>query len=307
MTTNPLSLQSRGKTHFKHSSAGKSQFLAKTFFGALFMIVVGFVSALLFLYQWGSQQPLARVDIFAGGVILFGLIWAFGTMWSHRGIFRSRAVLREAAGVTYDWQMFLWIDIFAVAEMAVFFEYGHWNFVPLLRQPILQSVGLAFFCLSVLWLLWTDRYLSRVFQGDLNDRTVITDGPYQFVRHPRYAGLMALQFAFALAMGSVLAWGFAVGWILVNMRRVRLEEVHLRKLFGDAYERLLLPHAAIHSRSLSFSSQRPHARRGLSFTHRRACLRCKRRSRNAIIGHARNRKLGGALDRGDNRWAYLQV
>jgi protein-S-isoprenylcysteine O-methyltransferase Ste14 len=237
VTTNPLSLQSRGKTHFKNSSAGKSQFLAKTFFGALFMIVVGFVSALLFLYQWGSQQPLARVDIFSGGVILFGLIWAFGTMWSHRGIFRSRAVLREAAGVTYDWQMFLWIDIFAVAEMAVFFEYGHWNFVPLLRQPILQSVGLAFFCLSVLWLLWTDRYLSRVFQGDLNDRTVITDGPYQFVRHPRYAGLMALQFAFALAMGSVLAWGFAVGWILVNMRRVRLEEVHLRKLFGATYER----------------------------------------------------------------------
>jgi protein-S-isoprenylcysteine O-methyltransferase Ste14 len=87
-----------------------------------------------------------------------------------------------------------------------------------------------------LWLLWTDRYLSRVFQGNLSDRTVITDGPYRFVRHPRYAGLMALQFAFALALGSVLAWGFAIGWLFVNMRRVRLEEVHLRKLFGRAYE-----------------------------------------------------------------------
>jgi protein-S-isoprenylcysteine O-methyltransferase Ste14 len=48
---------------------------------------------------------------------------------------------------------------------------------------------------------------------------------------------MVLQFAFALALGSILAWGFAIGWILVNMRRVRLEEVHLRKLFGVAYVR----------------------------------------------------------------------
>ena len=237
MTTNPLSLQSRGSSFLKDPSNEKSQFLAKAFFGALFMIAVGCASALLFLFQWGSPQPWARLDIFSGGVILFGLIWAFGTMWFHRGIFRSREVMREAAGVTYDWQMFLWIDIFAVAEMAIFFEYGHWNFVPVLRQPILQIVGLTFYCLSVLWLLWTDRYLSRVFQGDLNDRNVITDGPYQFVRHPRYAGLMALQFAFALALGSILAWGFAIGWILVNMRRVRLEEVHLRKLFGAAYDR----------------------------------------------------------------------
>jgi protein-S-isoprenylcysteine O-methyltransferase Ste14 len=109
--------------------------------------------------------------------------------------------------------------------------------MPILLQPVLQWIGLIVYCLSVLWLLWTDRYLSRVFQGNLSERTVITDGPYRFVRHPRYAGLMALQFAFALALGSILAWGFAIGWLLVNMRRVRLEEVHLRKLFGAAYDR----------------------------------------------------------------------
>jgi protein-S-isoprenylcysteine O-methyltransferase Ste14 len=236
VTTNPVSLHSGRKPLIQNPSGEKSQFLAKTFFGTIFMILVGLAVALLSLYQWGSAQPWARLDIFSGGVILFGLIWAFGTMHFHRAIFRSREVMREAAGSTYDWQMFLWIDIFAVAEMTIFFEYGHWNFLPILRQPILQSVGLAFYCLSVLWLLWTDQHLSRVFQGKLSERKVMTDGPYHFVRHPRYAGLMALQFAFALAMGSVLGWGFAIGWIVVNKRRVRLEEVHLRKLFGRAYD-----------------------------------------------------------------------
>jgi protein-S-isoprenylcysteine O-methyltransferase len=237
VTSNPVSLQPTRKTLFENPAADKSQFLTKTFFGTLFMIGVGCATALASLYQWNSAQPWARLDIFSGGVIAFGLIWAFGTMHFHRAIFRSREVMREAAGVTYDWQMFLWIDIFAVAEMGVFFEYGHWHLLPLLRQPILQGIGLALYCLSVLWLLWTDRHLSRVFQGKLSERKVMTDGPYRFVRHPRYAGLMALQFAFALAMGSVLAWGFAIGWIIVNKRRVRLEEVHLRKLFGAAYDK----------------------------------------------------------------------
>ena len=237
MTTNPLSLHSRDSSFFKNRPKEKSQFLIKTFLGTLFMIALGCAASLLSLYQWGSPQPWSRLDVFSGGVVLFGLVWGIGTMRFHRAIFRSREVMREAAGVTYDWQMFLWIDIFAVAELTVFLDYGHWNLAPLLRQPVLQAIGLTFYCLGVLWLLWTDRYLSRVFHGNLDERTVITDGPYRFVRHPRYAGLMVLQFAFALAMGSILAWGFAIGWILVNMRRVRLEEVHLRKLFGAAYER----------------------------------------------------------------------
>ena len=108
------------------------------------MISSAALSRSLLSIQWGSSQPWARLDIFSGGVILFGLIWAFGTMRFHRAIFRSREVMREAAGVTYDWQMFLWIDIFAVAEMAIFFEYGHWNLLPLLRQPILQWSALRF-------------------------------------------------------------------------------------------------------------------------------------------------------------------
>ena len=78
MTTNPLSLQSRDSSLFKDPSGEKSQFLMKTFLGALFMIALGCVVALLSLYQWGSPQPWSSLDIFSGGVILFGLIWAFG-------------------------------------------------------------------------------------------------------------------------------------------------------------------------------------------------------------------------------------
>ncbi len=36
---------------------------------------------------------------------------------------------------------------------------------------------------------------------------------------------------FSLTLASILAWGFALGWLFVNLRRVRLEDAHLRNLF----------------------------------------------------------------------------
>jgi protein-S-isoprenylcysteine O-methyltransferase Ste14 len=35
----------------------------------------------------------------------------------------------------------------------------------------------------------------------------------------------------------VIAWALAIGWIWVNVRRVELEENHLRGLFGAEYDR----------------------------------------------------------------------
>ena len=213
-----------------------SRYLIQAYLRAVLFIAGCAAAAILSLYQWRSDDPWGRFDVFSVGVIVFGLLWAFGTLLSHRAIFQCAEKMREAAGVTYDSQMFLWIDIFAVAEMTVFLDYGHWHLVPQLAQPVLQTIGLVFYAGAAIWLIWTDLFLSRVFQGDLSKRTVMTEGPYQFVRHPRYAGLMALQFAFAIAMGSILGWCFAIGWICVNMRRVKLEEVHLRGLFGRAYD-----------------------------------------------------------------------
>jgi len=133
--------------------------------------------------------------------------------------------------------MLFWIGVFGVAEITVFMDYGHWHLVPALEQPVLQAIGLGIYLFSALWLIWTDRFLSRQFERDLQTRNLLTDGPYRFVRHPRYAALIAARIAFALSLASILAWGFAIGWLWVNLERVRLEEAHLREIFGEDYER----------------------------------------------------------------------
>lgn len=203
--------------------------------GAILILAAYLCAAVTCLWQWNSAQPLARVDIFSGGVVVLFLIWSIGTIHFHRAIFQSPDVMREASGEVFDPLMFLWIDVFAVAELGVFLDYGHWHLVPFLEQPVLQAIGLAMCAFACVWLVWTDAYLSRQFHS-LSGRKVLTTGPYRFVRHPRYAALIVSSVAFSLALASVLSWFLAIGWLWVNLRRVELEEVHLRNLFGADYD-----------------------------------------------------------------------
>jgi protein-S-isoprenylcysteine O-methyltransferase Ste14 len=67
------------------------------------------------------------------------------------------------------------------------------------------------------------------------DHELRTGGPYRFVRHPIYAGLLGL------ATGGMLAYGFGV-WILFLvlavpwlLNRVRIEDGLMAQEFGDSY------------------------------------------------------------------------
>lgn len=209
---------------------GADFWLTLVFFGCYLL------DALAGLRQWHSPHPWARLDVFSGGILLVGLVWAAAMMRFHRAIFRSREIMREASGLTYDPWMVRWIIIFAVADLAVFLDYGHWHLLPALEIPALQWLGLGLYFFGALWLIWVDRYLARQFSGDLTARWVMDRGPYRFLRHPRYAALILSRVAFALALASILAWVFALGWLWVNIRRIQLEEVHLKKIFGAEYD-----------------------------------------------------------------------
>ncbi len=47
---------------------------------------------------------------------------------------------------------------------------------------------------------------------------------------------MIQRVAEALVFGSVVAWVLAAFWWALLLRQIRIEEVHLRDIFGDEYE-----------------------------------------------------------------------
>jgi protein-S-isoprenylcysteine O-methyltransferase Ste14 len=192
--------------------------------------------ALLCLRQWGTNHPWARLDVFSGSFLALSAFLALRQIQFKRSILRSREVLREASGANCDPATVKWASLQSLSELAVFLDYAHWHLVPSLEKPVLQAVGLGLAVLSVVWLLWTDTILVKHFDRGLDNRELITRGPFRAIRHPRYAGLLGFKAGFALTFASVLGWLSLAVALAVVRRRIQLEENYLRGVFGQTYE-----------------------------------------------------------------------
>ena len=117
-----------------------------------------------------------------------------------------------------------YVALLGSAEFAVFYEYSHGRVMPELIRPSVQIAGLLLCLTGTLWLFWVDAYLLGQFSAHYRRGALMTSGPYRYVRHPRYLGLLATRLALLLLFGSVIAGVLAVLWFLLVRRRARLEE-----------------------------------------------------------------------------------
>jgi protein-S-isoprenylcysteine O-methyltransferase Ste14 len=68
------------------------------------------------------------------------------------------------------------------------------------------------------------------------DQTVVTRGPYGWVRHPSYAGLLLITLGFGLAAGNWLSLATCAVIPLVGLLpRIAVEEAELARVVGDQY------------------------------------------------------------------------
>jgi protein-S-isoprenylcysteine O-methyltransferase Ste14 len=190
---------------------------------------------LLCLRQWHGPHPWSRLDRFSGGYIVLSILWLEASRGFLRTFLRRNEISGELSGASYDRWTLRFTMILPIIELSVFLDYGHWHLMPALAQPALQWAGLALSLLGALLLLWADRQLLAHFSGDMTRPEVMEAGPYRFARHPRYLALILSRVSFALALASPLGWAFALLWFLMLARRIRLEEAHLRKIFGPDY------------------------------------------------------------------------
>jgi len=105
----------------------------------------------------------------------------------------------------------------------------------------LQFAGLAIAAVSAAFAAWAMWSLGRnygirmdVFDG----HSLKTDGPYAFVRHPMYLGIVLFHLGASLALQSPLLLG-ATALIVVPFTAMRIaaEDRVLREAFGERYLR----------------------------------------------------------------------
>ena len=91
------------------------------------------------------------------------------------------------------------------------------------------AVGLAFAGLAALWL---GRGLTALPLP--NGRTVLrTSGPYRFVRHPIYSGLLLFAITWSIGGASARRAGLAVAFAVLLDRKAAWEEHRLAARFPD--------------------------------------------------------------------------
>jgi protein-S-isoprenylcysteine O-methyltransferase Ste14 len=94
--------------------------------------------------------------------------------------------------------------------------------------PLAFTTGVAVAMLGaalIVWAMRSNRFFSSVvrIQKD-RGHTVVSDGPYRFIRHPGYAGMSAFTLATPLILGSYWAFAPAAGTAAIILLRTALED-----------------------------------------------------------------------------------
>jgi protein-S-isoprenylcysteine O-methyltransferase Ste14 len=110
------------------------------------------------------------------------------------------------------------------------------------------AVGLTMFLAGFAMRRWSEMTLGRYFTFTVMtsaEQPVITSGPYRFVRHPGYTGVLLVVIGAGLVNGN---WVGTVGWtlliVLPLLYRIHVEEAALFIALGERYR----SYAAHHKR-----------------------------------------------------------
>ena len=129
--------------------------------------------------------------------------------------------------------LLLWLGVIAYLVNPAWMA---WSSVPL--PAWLRWTGLGLFTIGVGLLTWTLRALGTNLTDTVVTRrahTLVTHGPYRWVRHPFYDAMALLILAIALIVANwfVLVTGAVVFGLLAV--RSRTEEANLLARFGEPY------------------------------------------------------------------------
>jgi protein-S-isoprenylcysteine O-methyltransferase Ste14 len=160
---------------------------------------------------------------------IFVIVWFVSAFQTKRTVEKQSVLsaLAHRIPVALGW----WLLIFPKLSGPL-----NWQVIP--RTAFLQVLGTAICVYGLLFTLWARRTLAGNWSSDVTfkrDHELIRTGPYRFVRHPIYTGLLIMCAGTAIVIGQLrgalslllVAIGF---WIKLSQ-----EERLLARHFPDAY------------------------------------------------------------------------
>lgn len=119
----------------------------------------------------------------------------------------------------------------------------HRNIATMNELDAVRYVGLGLYFLGFLAMHFAEAQLGKQFSLEVsirNGHTLVTDGLYSHLRHPRYLGITVFMIGISLLFRSWIGLGLSAATLAVLLWRIYDEEGLMRKEFGaewDAYAR----------------------------------------------------------------------
>jgi protein-S-isoprenylcysteine O-methyltransferase Ste14 len=195
------------------------------------------------------MQPLPSTD--AGASVVFYALFVVFLLLEFRSRVRSS---RNREGTPADRQSFAVVYVMFTAGVAGGFVLASnvdGAAIRVARWPIF-ILGILLMATGIALRQWAVALLGRYFTTNVRvhtDQAVIDSGPYRWVRHPSYTGLLLTLIGIGLALGN---WASLLVLIVVPMlgvvNRIRVEERALIEGVGEPYRRFaatrarLVPH-----------------------------------------------------------------
>ncbi|MFZ6744554.1 methyltransferase family protein [Undibacterium sp. JH2W] len=107
----------------------------------------------------------------------------------------------------------------------------------ILKQLAWPGVALFFAGISLRWLAIA--YLGRFFTVEVaieSGHKIVDHGPYRYLRHPSYTGLLLMFLGMGICSANALSLLLVLLPVFLALRyRIRIEETVLQDAFGKTY------------------------------------------------------------------------
>ncbi len=188
-------------------------------------------------YDFLDVSPHLPFDFINLIVAIFWLIFIF--YWAISAIGVKKPV--PGKGSWRGWalaRLGLIVLLIALYKLPIFSPF--WDFAYRLSffyNGTVRIVGTFLTALGIAFAVWARRHIGRNWSGRPTMKIgheLVTSGPYRFVRHPIYTGILIALFGSGLVNGPTWMVAFIL-FALIFSWRIHVEETYMMELFPGQY------------------------------------------------------------------------